>query len=31
VSPKACMGMYAMFLAHFRGEVGPWIRVLAPD
>jgi hypothetical protein len=31
VGLKVGMVVLAVFLAYFRGEVGPWIRVLAPD
>jgi hypothetical protein len=31
VGPKVGLGLFAVFLAHFYGEVGPWICVLALD
>jgi hypothetical protein len=31
VGPKVGMGVFVVFLSCFRGEVGPWIRVLALD
>jgi hypothetical protein len=31
VGPKVGLGVFAAFLARFCGELGPWIRLLAPD